>query len=416
ELQVYARHWEDGLAGDAAEAAAHLDQVEIDLERVPANVRYRRRFRQSELAESLEILTRAQERMNRAKALITHLEEERNRLSTLRENLENALHTLIQEDLPSLSQLADQMLPELQQRLAEIKEELSQAPSLFDPAQVDYDKVTETWLPSLRRQIAEIREAHESDIRHYQEMLQRAQRRLEKEWSRLERLGPREQPGLGETLDKLETDLEKWFSRARQEANNPLALRELVGKRAELLEERIAGLREQLIQGRQTLDELAKQFQRHAQSVRNLRAAIQTMQANTPWSQLLWDTDEAEQAWEETVHLERNWRTSPTLLEAIDRLRQAVHAAQRAEGLYARLEQQMGDALRHLDTELKEVQSTIRRLRRNAIRLGESGDSEGQAELEEACATATRLIEMAHTATTFEDALRHLRRARETLE
>jgi hypothetical protein len=92
-----------------------------------------------------------------------------------------------------------------------------------------------------------------------------------------------------------------------------------------------------------------------------------------------------------------------------------VNTAQKAEESHRRIESQMGRALRQLDEELHAVNRRLRRGRDRAAALEEEG-APGEAEdTIEICNRAERRIEMAMSASTFEDALRHLREARDIL-
>ena len=77
QLQVYTKHWDRGLNADKAEAISLLDQAEVDLERLAPNVRYQRRFRQSETEEALDILSHVRSSLDRGGELIGQLEAER---------------------------------------------------------------------------------------------------------------------------------------------------------------------------------------------------------------------------------------------------------------------------------------------------------------------------------------------------
>jgi len=416
QLRLYARHWTSALAGDAAEALSSLDQVEVDLERIPQNVRYQRGFHQSELAEAADTLAHARESMERAKQLLAKLEAEQQRLEGLRRDAVTAVEKLARESIPETEQLSEKMLPELQQRFSAFAKTFSdRAEAIGDVARTDYDVVMAQWLPSVWQQLDELREEHDRSVREYAQGLKEATARLERQWTRLNKLNPAEPPSSEEHIDRLAKDLEAWRNDSQRQKDSPLLLRDIVGRRASALEQRIETARQQIVEGRRTLSTLDHQYARHSQAVGSLRDAITGMQAGTRWTQLTWDVGEPEKAWERASELERKSRVTATLMEAVDLLQQAVNAAQQAEQLYARVEHQMGSALRRLDDELKAATGALAKVRRRADELRAAGASDELTALDAQCASAERALQMADAATTFEDALRHIRGAREAL-
>ena len=416
QLRIYSRHWEGGQAANVAEAVSRLDQVEIDLERIPPNIRYRRRFRQSEVAEALDILSHASGSIESAGELILALEEELDRIESMREDLEQALADMMERQLPSVQEVSQFMLPELQQRLQDWEADLTSSAEGFSKVEhVNYDEAMREWLPRTLRQLEEIREMHERDVQHYSRAAKEAVRQIDRQWARLIRLDPYQQPAPEEDAEALGSDLEEWRAEVERQTANPLALRDLIGHRVESLARRIERAQRQIDQGRNSISALAKQFQKQARSARSLRLSIQNIQNQANWPHLDWESGEAESAWTDAVRLERDSHIAPTLLEASNRLRRATSAARNAEQAYARMERQRRGALRRLDDELKAVNAALAREEREGERLREEEDLEGLAAVEEHCASVGRLVDMAQASTTFEDALRHLRDARDML-
>lgn len=417
QLRIYARHWDSGLAGDVGEAVSYLDQVEVDLERIPPNVRYQRRLRQSELAESIEILSHGRECMERAKGLIADLEEERVRIENLRGDLERVVEELAQDSFPAMQEQSQRMLPELQQRLQTLHKDFGEhVEMLGDPAQAHYDDLASEWLPTVLRQLEDIRATHEKDVQHYRKALRDAINRLDRRRARLKRLSPYEQPGPEEEIERLVADLDNWRANAEQQEENPLALQEIVGRQCALLEQRIEAAQRQISEGRRTLDALAKEYRKHSGAVHNLRNSIRNVQRESRWTQLDWETNEAERVWEKALAFERDCRMETTLVQANNQLQLAVNAAQQAEQLYGLVEHRIDSATRRLNEEFREATAALRRGRHRAKQLREqSPDGQGHTEeslaIEELCARATRTIEVALEAATFEDALRYLRDA-----
>ncbi len=413
QLQRYARHWNEKLAGDAAEALASLEQVEIDLERVPPNVRYLRRLRQSELGEALEILAHGRECMERAKALVAGLEQERDRLEALRREVEAEARRLAEERLGAIQAQRERMLPELRQRLAALESEIgNQLALLGDPSQVDYDAVAQQWLPGALRQVEELERAQRESLQHYRALAQEVARDLERQWARLNKLNPQEPPVPEEDLTKLADDLQAWREAIEAQADNPLALRELIGRRATALEQRLENARQEIVEGRRRLEALYRVYNRHAQGVRSLREAIRAHRQEGQWPQLAWESaEEAEALWGRATELEQASRTSPTLALAGEQLQRACNTAQQAEDLLARIERQMAGGLQRLNQELAGVTKALERGRRRVAALREAGPSPELNMLEERLAEAQRALELARASTTFDDALRHLHTA-----
>jgi hypothetical protein len=421
QLQTYPRHWEGKLAGDTGEAFANLDQAEVDLERVSPNVRYQRRLRQSELTEAISILEHGRGCMEKAQEAITQLEAEAERIAKLQNSLMDALHRLTQQTLPVLRGLNKSMLPESQQRLTELQQNLRERMLLYgDPAKINYDEAAGEWLPSFMRQVEELHLAHENSIRHYQELMREAFSRIDRQWARLNRLNPLDPPGPAEDVNRLAADLEAWRTEAEKQEDNPLALQELLGRSTAALEQRIEVAQRQITEGRRALEGLDRQYAKHAQAVRDLQTRILTIQRENHWPKLVWDTLEAEHAWQKTQELERVGRAAVGLVTACDQVQQAVNAAQQAEQLYARVERQMDSAVRRLDDEYRAVVNGQRRIqsRAEALRARDSspeGSSEELAALDELNASVERALQMAEATATFEDALRYLRDARALL-
>lgn len=417
QLQRYARHWSEELAGNAAEALANLEQVEIDLERIPPNVRYLRRLRQSELSEALEILAHGRECMERAKELVAGLEKERERLEALRRQVEAEARRLAEERLGAIQTMREQMLPELRQRLAALEQEIGERMALLgDPSQVDYDALAKEWLPGALRQVEEVEQAQRESVQHYRVLAQEVARDLERQWARLNKLNPQEPPVPEEDLAKLGEDLRAWRDEIAAQAENPVALRELIGRRATALEQRLENARQEIVEGRRRLEELSRTFNRRAQGVRALREAIRAHRQEGQWPQLIWESaEEAEALWGRAVEQEQASRASPTLVLATDQLQRACNTAQQAEDLLARIERQMASGLQRLNQELAGVTKALERGRRRVAALREAGPTPESSALEERLAEAQRALELARASTTFDDALRHLRTAADIL-
>jgi hypothetical protein len=409
ELSVYQVHWEGGLAGSLGEAVAHLDEVDVDLERISPNIRYRRRFRQSELPEALQILTHARASMTSGRELVVKLEEEHNRLTALRAQFEEALQTLQKQTLPALVRLRGSMMEELGRRLTRFEEKASQEIALYSqPAQVNYDYAIKEWLPAITREAEAIQAEHERTVREYRDSVNDAVRRIDRAWARLAKLNPEELPGPEEKVKPLAAELDAWRADIEREAENPPALHELL-RVAARLEERVDLACRQIQDGRRNLENVRRQYQRHVQDIERLHRAIEELCRNSTWSRLIWENEAAQQMWEEARSLEQTAQGAQVLTEATNQMQRAVNMAQQAEQHYERVERQIASAIRRLDEEHRSVQNNIRRAEREAETLRQEGSLDELRSLEETLSNARHAIDLARGATTFEDALRHLR-------
>jgi len=412
QLALYKQHWDAGLAGDAAEAVSLLEQAEVDLERVPGNVRYLRRIKQSELGDSEQILSHARDSLDRAKLLVADLERERARIEALHAEVQAGISRLEQEGLQETLAVSEQMLPELQEQTEGLRKNVEEHRRLAEnPAKADYDQLADEWLPQAIAEIQGILSAHSRDVQHYRRALKDTVSRLERRWARLVRLSPYDQPGPEEDVEQLAIDIENWQSQSEGQADNPSALREVVGRHATSLEQRIEAARRQITDGRHALELGGREFRKHAQVVRSLRNAIRAKERQSQWESLIWDLDEAERAWERCLALERDSRTVETLVQSNNQLQQAANAAQQAEQLYTLAERQMGQAVKRLDDEYRTAAQALDRGRTRVEQLAQDGPSDQLAALEELVSAAEVDLDLATRSTSFEEALRHIRDA-----
>lgn len=416
QLEIYARHWTTELAGDAAEASALLDQAEALLGRLSPGVRQVRRVRESEIAHATDVMTQARDALHAASDRVEALEAELARIEAMRQQLLAEMDDLQRHDFPTLVQEGKHMLPELRQRLNALTDSLKdQSAIIADPAQTDHDEALNVWLPSFRQQIEELHAEHQRSQADYAGLLRDTIRRIDKQWSKLSRLDPFDPPLPGEDVTRLAADLDAWRDTAERQADNPVALREILGRHAPALEQRIDLAIEQITAGRRDLEALDRHYRKAAQNAHALRMRIRDLRAENAFANLTWDTEEADRVWDEAMEAERDCQTARTLLQACDHLQRAVNAALQAEQLYSRVEHQMQSALRRLDDELRGLHAGIDRARKQADALRERGEDEEAVDIERACEGAERGIELAYESGTFEEALRRLRDARSAL-
>jgi hypothetical protein len=421
ELRIYARHWEAGLAGDVAETLSLLKQVEVDLERIPPNIRYERRLRQSELDESAEMLRHAKDCLELAQESVLKLEGELERIDALRERAQEAFRVLVGSKLPELVEQSEQMLPERQKRFETMRARLYQeARRLSDPGHVDYDTLFDDLLPALVSEIQAIQADHAEDIERLYRAVRDTANQLARRWNRLRKLDPFSRPRPDEDPETLRLDLEAWRAEADSRRDDPAALQRLVGREALALNQRIDAAYEQIIEGRRSLEASRKVYFRHAQRVRDLRDALEEGAKDSDWPRLSWDLSEAERVWAKALALERDSGAAGTLLQANNELQQAVNTVQQAEQLYALAEHQVQNALRRLQEEHRAANAALEQGLQRARELraqggdGETEDPSWQDRVEAAealCQEARSSLQAAQAVSTFEEALRRLREA-----
>ncbi len=296
-LQAYSRHWTPDLASDASDAIASLYRAELDLARVSSDVRERRRFRQSELDQAIEIVSHAAESMDEAGGRIRNLESEAQRIEALHRDLRERVEELDRWTLRELCELSEHMLPEVRKRfdavLASFRQEASR---LDDPVDVDLDKAISEWLPSIRSRLGEVLEEHEKSQRQYRRALRKATGRIDRKWLRLVRLGPDGREPLKEDFDRLARDVDAWRGEVERRADNPLALRDLLDGQVRALEDRIEKAHRQAVEGRgsrvsddSALDKWEALPLEDKKSVRRSRRILRkaTARINRKWHRLL---------------------------------------------------------------------------------------------------------------------------------
>ncbi|MFH1084706.1 MAG: hypothetical protein V1772_02935, partial [Chloroflexota bacterium] len=410
DLSAFGWHWNAGLAGRMAAAIANLEQAEVDLERLSPNVRYERSMRQSELGEARDLLTHAHGTLAATEGALTELEAEAQRLEDKRDRWEQAVAALQSRTLPPIESLAPKMLPELRERLEQTQASLAiELPNYTDPAKTDYDHATDVWLAAKLRQVEELRNAHAADVAHYRRQAEEAAAELERDWAALARLEPEQRPGPAENVEGLAEDLDDWRRDVEQHLDDPAALRELTGARHRGLKQRLERAIAELTTGRRERQALTREFQRQMQELRAFRDRVRDRQRANNWPRLGWETDEAASLWNEVLALERDSHALTKIGPANDRLQRAVNAAIQATQLYASLHTEMQTALKRLDADADSLEANLARAQRRVEQLREQGDEVEARTWDEACASATRQLEMARAAANYEDALRYLR-------
>lgn len=416
-LGEYSAHWGSGLASEYAEALAGLDAAVAELEQTPHDARFARVLRQSELPAALQALRRAQRCFGRVQEIVLGLERELERIVARHDELHRALAHIQDDLLPSLREQSAQMLPELQERLEALEIAYAERVQTFeDPAHVDYDEALDVWLPSVLGELEEIQNAHQSDLQHYHAALRETLNAVDRQWTRLARLEPQQVPRPAEDVEALARDLDAWRDELERESDSPLALQGLLGQRAAALQRRIEAAQREITEGRRTLEALTRQHRRLSRGVQNLRSAVRGLRTTGQWPQLVWDESEAEGIWERAVDVQHDSEQAALLTDAVSAMQQAVNLAQQAEQAYGRLQYQMSTSMARLDEELGVVAGRLEKQQRLADQLRQLGQSEQLTTLDAHNERIEALIEMARSARTLDDALRHLREASDMLD
>jgi len=325
------------------------------------------------------------------------------------------LEAFANQTLPEALDVSDQMAPELQQRLARLNDTVRLGQAGYEnPAQANYDQALNEWLPAARHALEEILSEHQSSLGYYGDLVRDAIRRIDRAWDRISRLDPQRRPGPEQDVRQLAADLDSWRADADGHADEPLVLRETV-RRASNLEQRLEALSREITEERKALDGLGRDYARQSQAVEALRSALSGLQARSGWKSLRWSLEVPEGAWEQSRELANASGKANTFAEARNLLQQALTSAAQAQQLYRRSEDEIAGALSRLDNESTAILSRMRRAERWATELRQQGAPEDLAEVERAIDRAQQEHEAAHTADTFEEALRHLREAANAL-
>ena len=416
-LQYYVHHWNDERESEWERVNTLLEQADRAWHSLPASLLEDRTLKQSELPAIGETLERITAATRRAQQLVEELEGYHARVSSQRRTLEEGLAELENDLNAELAAVQERMLPEVRDQYdAWCESYQARLRTLQDAAQIDYDEAADQWLPKTLSEGREIQAAHQEDISRYRSLSQEALRRLDKEWQRLQKLDPMQHPRPHEEeLERLIADYDGWQSAIEAQEDNPAVLSDLVSRHASSLEKRIDAVRDEIVEGRQTLTALDKQYQQQLQAVQKSRKTIRTLLQDSQWGEIEWDLADGESLVERAVTHQEASRQADLLEEAANQMRRAVKMAEEAAQIYQGMEQQLRSAQDKLNREFRAASADLDRAQRRAGELRQQGASEALHGLEERCASATGLISLAQSAATFEDALRHLREAQEDL-
>lgn len=416
-LQYYVHHWNDERQSEWKRANALLEQADRAWQSLPAALLEEATLKQSDLPELSETLRRIKGAVRRAHQLVEQLEGYHARVSSQRRTLEEGLGELEGELNAELGAAQDSMLPEVREQYdAWRKSYKARQAALRDPGQINYDEVADQWLPKTLAEGREILGAYREDVSRYRRLSQETLRRVDKEWQRLNKLDPMKHPRpQEEDLERLITDYAAWQDAIETHEENPALLSDLVSRHATKLEKRIDAVRREILEGRQTLASLDRQYEQQLQAMQKSRNTIRTMLQDSQWREIEWDLADGESLVERSVTYQESSRQADLLDDAANQMRRAVRLVEEAVQIYQGMEQQLRSAQDKLNREFRAASADLDRAQRRAGELRQQGASEALRGLEERCASAMGLISLAQSAATFDDALRHLREAQEDL-
>ncbi len=416
ELAKYSQHWDEDVQSHLEDALARLGQADQAWQQLPETFVSEGNLAQSELDQVDGILSSVTGNMGHARTTIERLEGYLEQISQKQAVLEDGLTMLDDKLLPSLASIHEAMLPELRERFDTWLSGYESARSKYeDLFQVDVVKAVDEWLPGTVAEAREILQVHKNDVAYYQKQVREARRRMQKEWERLQKLDPTQRPRPDVDLDELTAEYEDWQTTGEKVQDNPAVMSALISRRMMTLERRIEAARREIIEGRQALSAMERQFKQQADAIQRTRADIRALHQDSQWRRVDWVLGDGESLWEGGLALQELSRDSDTLSDSINQMQRALNSAQEAQVVYAASQQQLGSALERLNREFRAATTELERVQRQAGQLRPEGPSEALNRLDERAASATGLISMAQNATSFEDALRHLRAAQETL-
>ncbi len=408
----YPQHWEEGMVQQASQARALLQDCAEERQRLPQDLLGRGVLVQSQVVQVQEVLGRAVERLNEATDLFSQLERQRDQILAQRDEVERRVEAIRARLVPEVEHVRDRLLPELAQRYDALQPALAtQLRVLEDPKQTHYGRALAKDVPSLERQLFELRDAHLESVRHYRELLTKAVQDSDRTWARLQRLDPTQVPRPETDLEALAQDMRTWRQEATANEENPRVLQELVGRRAAALMRRIESVVSEIEQSRAGLAKLDRDYANIKGTVLGLRTSVHERGREGEWHHIVWNTELADGAWQRAQELEREASSASALPAAVNAMQRAVTAAGEAARLYGDIQSEMERAAGRLDREWQAVANKLARATRRQRSLEEREDQAAAREVGALCDSVRRAMDLARSATTFEDAFRHLRDA-----
>ena len=143
---------------------------------------------------------------------------------------------------------------------------------------------------------------------------------------------------------------------------------------------------------------------------------MRNLERDNEWNHLDWDWSTTEQAWGQAAAQQRSSQASPTLVEAVEQMGEAIGAAEEAEQALGRAAQEMEKTLQSLGTVRRRVLQSLSRVQQRAERSEEEGESEQAAQLGLIYDRATELVDAARETSIPEDALQALQEAQRIID
>jgi len=416
DLQNYPQYWSE-IAGEAREAMQKLDTARKLVGNIPDEEQMGLRFTQEELDEALTSLEQAVTSKNEGDTIIAQLAETTATIKKQEHELSTALVKLDQDTVPALKQAADNMLPELRQRFdLFVANYESEAQSYRDTGQIHFEKALTEWLPNVKEQANTLLREHQDSVKRYRQAQRDAIRRIDRLWSKLQKLEPGKTPDPEEDLGQLEMDLSIWRTAVDSNEASPRELRELVSIQAEALCRRLERAIEQIEQDRKTLDALSREYLGLQSAIEAHQNTISSLSAESPWHLQEADDSLARDTWADAQALESQSAGASTLTEAREYLQRANSAARRAEQSFATVVQHLQGALRRLNTERQALEKMMAHARRQEATARTEQRLDEAARISALINSAQRSIDTALGTPFSEDALRHLRSGRQALD
>jgi hypothetical protein len=372
-------------------------------------------FRESHLDDASEALAYAKLRLQYvsegiilARAALEHIEQQRLQL-------EQDVAMLLYVDLPSLEQLTGTMLPELRDRCIQTALSIRQeAANLLDPLQTEYDEALRYGLPYLRRQLDEVRASHATHIKQLQLQYEAEKGTLARSWALLERVDPSHFQFVSQELQQLQADYRTWQQTAENSQQNPLLLSQTLGRRSSDLQQRMLEMHRTIVEGKLALRELEKLFQQRYSQAEALRTRVAGLCNASAWPHLVWNV-ETERAWARIGEAQRRIDSADSLPSLLDAWQHAVSACNETIRLCERYENQIREALGHLQDELKAVTALRQRVQSRAEELSAKQRHTESRKLTKLVNQVDNCVNLSRSEADFDAALRHLRQARDML-
>lgn len=415
EMGAYAVIWKSRLSGTATAAGQALSQAADLLAQLPAEVTRRQRLLQSALPEQATVIASAHELVALSEARLSELEAARTAVLNERQELEAGVATL-QGRLSQTDALGEQMLPEVKQAVAHVRERLdNEGRTMLDPTQADYQLALANWLPSLDDELDAALRQHDEDARRLTRALKEWRGRLDRNWRRLQSMLDRDPRRPEEDVDQLYQAFEAWWEHAEAAEGQPAAVAELVDVQAPEIDARIQRAVGQLEDGRRTNRDLMKELQRRRRDVERRREDVTKLAADSGWPQVSWDLREPDNLWRRMGEAENASMGMPTIDHANGALQQAILLATQALEAYERSRDLASSELTGLDRLYQAAARAYDEATRQAAELRAQGPSPELTALESRLDAARRDLDAARGATSVAEATQRLELAQGTL-